>query len=116
LSPDEKLKASVLEVLNYMHYHFLEQRALMKLVDFISRERWDIVQKYMEQEKLLISEILFQGKISGDFTIPDVLETSIWVQAALTKFFSPRYMGAFKLKELRREAEGVINKLIRGLK
>jgi hemerythrin len=48
LSPDEKLKASVLEVLNYMHYHFLEQRALMKLVDFISRERWDIIQEYME--------------------------------------------------------------------
>ena len=75
-----------------------------------------IVQKYMEQEKLLISEILFQGKISGDFTISDVLETSIWVQAALTKFFSPRYMEAFKLKELRREAEGVVNTLIRGLK
>tara|TARA_B110000881_G_scaffold112912_1_gene99198 strand:+ start:677 stop:910 length:234 start_codon:yes stop_codon:yes gene_type:complete len=55
-------------------------------------------------------------KISGDFTIPDVLETSIWVQAALTKFFSPRYMEAFKLKELRREAEGVVNTLIRGLK
>ncbi|MBT6663673.1 MAG: TetR/AcrR family transcriptional regulator, partial [Nitrospina sp.] len=95
LSPDEKLKTSVLEVLNYMHYHFSKQPALMELVDFISRERWDIVQEYMEQEKLLISEILFQGKSSGDFIISDVLETSIWVQAALTKFFSPRYMGGF---------------------
>ena len=116
LSPDEKLKTSVLEVLNYMHYHFSKQPALMELVDFISRERWDIVQEYMEQEKLLISEILFQGKSSGDFIISDVLETSIWVQAALTKFFSPRYMEAFKLAELRREAEGVVNTLIRGLK
>ena len=116
LSSDEKLKISVLEVLNYMHYHFSEQPALMELVDFISRERWDIVQEYMEQEKLLISEILFQGKISVDFTISDVLETSIWVQAALIKFFSPRYVEAFKLKKLRREAEGVANTLIRRLK
>ena len=116
LNPDEKLKASVLEVLNYMHYHFSEQPALMELVDFISRERWAIVQKYMEQEKLLISEILFQGNSSGDFNIPDVLETSKWIQAALIKFFSPRYMDAFKLEELRREAEGVVNTLIRGLK
>ena len=116
LNPNEKLKVAVLEVLNYMHYNFSEQPALMELVDFISRERWDIVQEYMEQEKLLISEILFQGKSSGDFIISDVLETSIWVQAALTKFFSPRYMEAFKLAELRREAEGVVNTLIRGLK
>tara|TARA_B110001454_G_C12552817_1_gene364332 strand:+ start:91 stop:708 length:618 start_codon:yes stop_codon:yes gene_type:complete len=116
MSPGEKLKASVLEVLNYMHYHFSEQPALMELVDFISRERWKIVQKYMEREKLLISKILCQGKNSGDFNIPDVLETSIWIQAALTKFFSPRYMDAFTLEELKREAEGVVNTLIRGLK
>jgi hypothetical protein len=65
---------------------------------------------------LLISETLFQGKSSGDFTISDVLETSIWVQAVLIKFFSPRYMEAFKLKKLRREAEGVANTLKSRLK
>ncbi|MBT6600853.1 MAG: TetR/AcrR family transcriptional regulator [Nitrospina sp.] len=116
LNPNEKLKVAVLEVLNYMHYNFSEQPALMELVDFISRERWAIVKEYMEQEKLLISEILFQGKYSGDFNISDVLETSIWIQTALTKFFSPRYMEASKLEELRREADGVVNILIRGLK
>ena len=116
LSPNQKLHASASEVLNYMHYQFSDQPALMELVDFISRERWSTVQKYAKQERLLISEILLQGNSSGDFNIPDVLETSKWVQAALIKFFSPRYMDAFKLEELRREAEGVVNTLIRGLR
>ena len=116
LSPEQKLKTSVLEVLNYMHYHFSEQPALMELVDFISRERWGIVQECMENEKLLISEILLEGKNGGNFNIQDVLETSTWVQAALTKFFSPRYMDGFKLEELRREAVGVVNTLIQGMK
>jgi hypothetical protein len=88
----------------------------MELVDFISRERWAIVQKYAKQERLLISEILLQGNTSGDFNIPDVQETSKWIQAALMKFFSPRSMDAFTLEELRKEAEGVINTLIKGLK
>ena len=116
LSPNQKLHASALEVLNYMHYQFSDQPALMELVDFISRERWTTVQKYAKQERLLISEILLQGNSSGDFNIPDVLETSKWIQAALMKFFSPRSMDAFTLEELRKEAEGVINTLIKGLK
>ena len=112
----QKLHASTLEVLNYMHFQFSDQAELMELVDFISRERWDIVQEYMKQERFLISEILTQGNRSRDFNIRDVQETSKWIQAALMKFFSPRSMDAFTLEELRKEAEGVVNTLIRGLK
>ena len=88
----------------------------MELVDFISRERWDIVQEYMKQERFLISEILTQGNRSRDFNIRDVQETSKWIQAALINFFSQRSMDAFTLEELRKEAEGVVNTLIRALK
>jgi len=112
----QKLHASTLEVLNYMHFQFSDQAELMELVDFISRERWDIVQEYMKQERFLISEILSQGNSSRDFNIRDVQETSKWIQAALMKFFAPRSMDAFTLEELRKEAEGVVNTLIRGLK
>jgi hypothetical protein len=99
-----------------MHQQFSDQPALMELVDFISRERWDIVMKYMEQERALLSEILSEGNRCGDFNIPDVLETSKCIQAALIKFIAPRYMDAFSLEELKEEAIGVTTLLIEGLK
>ena len=116
LKPEKKLQAFALEVLEYMHQQFSDQAALMELVDFISRERWDIVAQYMDQERALLSEILSEGNRCGDFNIPDVLETAKWIQAALIKFISPRYMDAFTLDELRKEAIGVTIMLAEGLK
>jgi AcrR family transcriptional regulator len=116
MTPEKKLQAFSLDILNYMHQQFSDQPALMELVDFISRERWDIVMKYMEQERALLSEILSEGNRCGDFNIPDVLETSKCIQAALIKFIAPRYMDAFSLEELKEEAIGVTTLLIEGLK
>ena len=116
IKPEKKLQAFALEVLEYMHYQFSDQPAVMELVDFISRERWDIVLQYMEQERSLLSEILSEGNRSGDFNIPDVLETAKWIQAALIKFITPRFMDAFTLEELRQEATGVTAMLTKGLK
>ena len=116
IKPEKKLQAFALEVLEYMHHQFSDQPAVMELVDFISRERWDIVLQYMEQERSLLSEILSEGNRSGDFNIPDVLGTAKWIQAALIKFIAPRYMDAFTLEELRNEAIGVTAILTKGLK
>ncbi|MBC8284224.1 MAG: TetR/AcrR family transcriptional regulator [Nitrospinae bacterium] len=116
LSPDKKLQRFSLDVLGYMHQQFSDQPALMELVDYISRERWNIVQQYMDQEKSLLSEILSEGNRTEIFNVPDVLETARWIQAALIKFIAPRYMDAYTLEELRREATGVIALLTRGLK
>ena len=54
IKPEKKLQAFALEVLEYMHHQFSDQPAVMELVDFISRERWDIVLQYMEQERSLL--------------------------------------------------------------
>ena len=116
IKPEKKLQTFALEVLEYMHHQFSDQPAVMELVDFISRERWDIVLQYMEQERSLLSEILSEGNRSGDFNIPDVLGTAKWIQAALIKFIAPRYMDAFTLEELRNEAIGVTAILTKGLK
>ena len=116
LNPEKKLQAFTLDVLAYMHHQFSDQPAVMELVDFVSRERWDIVAQYMEQERSLISEILSEGIRSGDFNIQDVLETAKWIQAALIKFIAPRYMDAFTFEELRKEAIGVTDILVQGLK
>jgi AcrR family transcriptional regulator len=116
LSPEKKLQAFALELLEYLHQQFSDQPAMIELVDFISRERWDIVLQHMEQERSLISEILSEGNRSGDFNIPNVLETSKWIQAALMKFIAPRYMDAFTFEELRQEAIGVTAVLTKGLK
>lgn len=116
LTPEKKLQAFALEVLDYMHHQFSDQPALMELVDFISRERWDVVLQYMEQERSLLSEILSEGNRSGDFNVLDVLETAKNIQAALIKFIAPRYMDAFPLEELRKEATAVTSLLIKGLK
>jgi AcrR family transcriptional regulator len=116
LSPDKKLQRFALDILEYMHQQFSDQPALMEMVDFVSRERWDIVAHYMEQEKSLLSEILSEGNRSGKYNVSNVLETAQWVQASLIKFIAPRYMDAFSLEELRKEASGVTTLLIAGLK
>ncbi len=116
LKPEKKLHAFTLDVLGYMHQQFSSQPSLLELVDFISRERWDIVQESMEQEKSLLSEILSEGNRSGDFNVPDVQETAKWIQAALIKFIAPRYMDAFTLEELKKEAIGVTAIFIEGIK
>ncbi len=109
-------EAFALDVLEYMHQQFSDQPRLMELVDFISYERWDIVAKYMEQERSLLSEILSEGNRHGAFNIPDVQRTAKWIQASLIKFIAPRYMDAFTLEELRQEAAGVTAMLTKGLK
>lgn len=116
LKPEKKLQTFALEVLEYMHQQFSDQPALMELVDYISHERWDIVLQYMEQERALLSEILSEGNRSGDFNIPDVLETAKWIQAALIKFITPRYMDTSTLEELRKEAIGVTGMLTKAIK
>jgi len=116
LSPDEKLQRFALDILEYMHQQFSDQSALMELVDFVSRERWDIVAHFMEQEKSLLSEILSEGNRSGQYNVSNVLETAKWIQASLIKFIAPRYMDAFPLEELIKEATGVTALLTAGLK
>lgn len=116
LNPDAKLKQFALDLLDYMHQQFSDQPPLMELIDFISRERWDIVQNYMEQERSLLSEILSEGNRSGEYKIADVMETAKWIQASLIKFIAPRYMDAFSLEELRKETTGVTALLTKGLK
>ncbi len=116
LKPEKKLHAFTLDVLGHMHQQFSNLPSLLELVDFISRERWDIVQESMEQEKSLLSEILSEGNRSGDFNVPDVQETAKWIQAALIKFIAPRYMDAFTLEELKKEAIGVTAIFIEGIK
>jgi len=116
LKPDKKLQAFALGILEFMHQQLANQSALMELVNFISRERWDIILQYREQEKSLVSEILSEGNRAGDFDIPDVQKTAKWIQAALTKFIAPRYMDAFSLEELKEEAIGTTTLLIEGLR
>ena len=116
LSPEKKLQAFALEVLDYMYCQFSDQPALMELVDFISRESWDVVLEYMEKERSLLSEILSEGNRSGDFNVEDVLDTAKGIQASLIKFIAPRYMDAFPLEELKKEALSVTTLLTKGLK
>jgi len=116
LDPEKKLQRFSMDVLEYMHQQFSAQSALMELVDFISKEHWEIVEKYMMKEKALISEILSEGNRSGDFKVPDVLETAGWIQAALIKFIAPRYMDAFPLETLKKESIGVTDLIVKGLK
>lgn len=115
LSPDKKLHHFSLDVLDFMHQQFSKQPAVMELIDFISREHWDIVQQYMKQERSLLSEILSEGNRMGVFNIPDVLQTAKWIQASLIKFIAPRYMDTFSLEELQKEATGVTTLLTKGL-
>jgi len=115
LSPSARLAAVVVEKLHYLHQQFSEHPPLFELVMYISGERGDLVGRHMGVLQSLVAEILAEGNRTGDFDIPDVLETAKVFLAATAKFIAPHFMGSFPLEELENEARKVVQILVLGL-
>lgn len=115
LSPAMRLTAFVEEKLHYLHQQFSDNPPLFELVMYISGERGDLVSGHLKVLQSLVAEVLAEGNKTGDFDVPDVLGTARVFLAATTKFITPHFMGAFKLKELENEAREVVQLLVQGL-
>jgi AcrR family transcriptional regulator len=115
LSPAERLTIIVVKKLDYLHQQFSDHPPLFELVMYISGERGDLVGRHMGVLQSLVAEVLAEGNRTGDFHVPDVLETARVFLAATTKFIAPHFMGGLDLKESEKEAREVVQLLVQGL-
>ncbi|GJL77163.1 MAG: TetR family transcriptional regulator [Nitrospinaceae bacterium] len=115
MTPSERLEALMLAKLRHIHQEFSDRPPLFELVLFISAERRDLVENHLKTQQSLVAEVLAEGNRSGEFEVPDVLETAEIILAATMKFIAPHFMGAFTLEELEKESRGVVKLLVKGL-
>jgi AcrR family transcriptional regulator len=115
LTAGQRLEAFVMETLNYLSGQFSQQPRLFELVIFISTEHMELVGQHLKEVQALLSEILSEGNKTGEFDVPDVLNASEMILAATMKFTAPHFLSMFPLEQLKKEAEGVVQLLIKGL-
>ncbi len=116
LSPTQRLEAFVLEKLRFMHTNIIEQPNVQDLVDYILNERWDLVLAHKDVQNSLMSEILSEGNRTGEFNVPDVVQTANAIYSVTTKFRLPHFIKNVTLEELESEATAVVALMIKGLK
>lgn len=93
-----------------------EHPKLGELVEIMGRERPDYLQEELAQERRYIGQILEEGVQSGDFVLPqDVETTSDLVQCAMFRFQLPFFWDRESLEKLEQELEGVLSLMFTGL-
>ncbi len=93
-----------------------EHPKLGELVEIMGRERPDYLQEELAQERRYIGQILEEGVKSGDFVLPqDVETTSDLVQCAMFRFQLPYFWDRDSLEVLEQELEGVLGLMFTGL-
>ncbi len=115
LTAAERLKTFVLEKFYHVHEQFSEQPKLYELVMYIQQEKFDMIQALMKGQQSLLAEILAEGNRSGEFDVPDVLETASLIQSAVTIFNAPHFINSYSFEKLEHDAKGVVDLLVRGL-
>ncbi len=117
MTAGERLEAFILENLRFNYELFSDQPRLMELVEFISQERWDLIERKLEGFRSLLAEILAEGNRTGEFDVPDILATAGVIREATAKFCNPYsfFMGRFSLAELEEGAKGVVRLIVRGM-
>lgn len=114
-SSGERLELFVLTKINYLHEQFSEQPQHRELVEFISRDRHDLVLRHLEAQKSMVAEIIAEGNCKGEFDVADVRESAETFLAATMKFIAPHFMDMFSAETLRKEATLVVRLLVHGL-
>lgn len=117
LSAGARLEVFFLEILRGTHNFCANDTHLSELVTFISREHPDVVKRHQEALGAFVAEILAEGIRTGEFDVPDIMETSATLLITMLPFYYPPLvmMSGLVLEELERKEKAVTALLIRGL-
>lgn len=115
VDPARRLENFVVAKLSFLYQQFSEQTRFMELVDYISSERWDVVEEHLEVLQALVVEILVEGIRREEFRVDDVVKTANTILAATAKFNSPFFLKAYSLPELQDQARRVTQLLVKGI-
>ena len=111
----DKLLSFFEEALLLTHQYVTEQVKMKEMVDYICLERFDLVDSHCEVKRRLIQDILLEGKSKGEFTIPDLEQTTRACSDATVMFHTPIFMEMYSLAELQSSCRGVVQLLLTGL-
>lgn len=117
-SAAEKLEAFIVGVLHYTHESLANEPRVAELVDFISRERKELIRDHKFKAMAgLVGEIIESGRRSGEFTVDDVPTAARTIVMATVAFHAPFIIMAdlISLEDMERMARDTARLLVRGL-
>ncbi len=93
-----------------------ESPKINELVDYITKEKKELVLESINSQCSLIAEVLAYGNETGEFHITDIIKTARTIYSTLIVFDVPLFLNLFTEKEFENTATNVVNLLIEGLK
>ncbi len=111
----QRLREFALAVFNATYDEANNNTRINELIETVAREHADIVHSKIEGEQSLIAEILAQGNASGEFDVPDVIETARYIHTALMIFSLPLFHSLYPRETFETMAQGVADLLVKGL-
>lgn len=115
LEPRARLREFVLNKLTHMHEQLCTQSMMFELVQFVTEEKYYLVEGHKKRVQALIAEILAEGNRAGVFKVDDVVAQAAVVENSAIKFLSPYFLGTLPLEKLKEEAVQVVDLITDGL-
>lgn len=112
----DRLRAFLMEQMALTFHELEKEQHWLEMAEIVARERPHVANEGLARVRSLIAEILAMGNATGEFDIDDVNFTAEMIQSATIKFRYPQLFTSLELPKLEREARGVIDLLINGLK
>ncbi len=114
-SSRQRLEEIVFADLRYT-FHLLENSAkVLELAQIVIRERPQFQVESFRRERRAFQRILREGQASGEFTIDNLAQTTVAIQAATLKYRYAQLFTNQTLEELEKELAGVLTLIMRGL-
>lgn len=111
----QRLEDIVFADLRYT-FHLLENRPkALELAQIVVHERPQFQIESFRRERRAFQRILREGKVTGEFTLDNVPQATIAVQAATLKYRYAQMFTNQTLEELERELANVLTLIMRGL-
>ncbi|PWR22590.1 TetR/AcrR family transcriptional regulator [Zavarzinia aquatilis] len=112
----ERLRSFLMEQMLITYQELEKDQHWIEMAEIVARERPHVANEGLARVRSLIAEILAMGNATGEFDIDDVNFTAEMIQSATFKFRYPQLFSGLTLDKLEREAVGVIDLLINGLR
>ncbi|MDD3445897.1 MAG: TetR/AcrR family transcriptional regulator [Zavarzinia sp.] len=112
----ERLRSFLLEQMQLTFQELEKDQHWIEMAEIVARERPHVANEGLARVRSLIAEILAMGNATGEFDIEDVNFTAEMIQSATFKFRYPQLFSGLTIDKLEREAQGVIDLLIDGLR
>jgi len=111
-STSQKLLSFFMESLLLTHHYATEKPKMKEMVDYICKERSDLVTAHRDAKTAIIALILQEGVDSKEFAIDDIYKTANTLKSATVLFHTPLFFEICSLEELKTACSDVINLLL----